>query len=70
MSLSQRVFDLSHKIFDYARRQVQVDEIFLYKKTPPQSSFKTKKYTLMSTILCHLINFCNLVLGFLFNCQL
>lgn len=32
MSLSKRVFDLSHKIFDYVRRQVQVDEIFHIRK--------------------------------------
>lgn len=32
MSLSKRVFDLSHKIFDYVRRQVQVDEIFRIRK--------------------------------------
>lgn len=32
MSLSKRVFDLSHKIFDCVRRQEQVDEIFCIRK--------------------------------------
>lgn len=32
MSLSKAVFDLSHKIFDCVRRQVQVVEIFRVRK--------------------------------------
>lgn len=32
MSLSRKAFDLSHKIFDYVRRQVQVDGIFCIRK--------------------------------------